>query len=89
MSNDNQINLNYALDAQGARLERVIKRLWVLCIVLILSLILSNSAWIYYESQLAVMEDKTTIEAQQDGDNNIVSGGDTIYESKGKDNKDN
>lgn len=33
------------------RLERTNKRLWILCIILIVSLIGSNIAWIYYESQ--------------------------------------
>ena len=34
-----------------ARLERVIKRLWVLAIVLIVLLAASNAAWIWWESQ--------------------------------------
>ena len=38
-----------------ARLERVIKRMWVLVILLVLSLIIllvaSNGAWIWWESQ--------------------------------------
>ena len=33
-----------------ARLERVIKRLWVLVLVLIVLLAASNAAWLYYES---------------------------------------
>ena len=34
-----------------ARLERVIKRLWVLVLALIILLCASNAAWILYESQ--------------------------------------
>jgi len=34
-----------------ARMERIIKKLWVVVIVLILLLFASNAAWIYYESQ--------------------------------------
>ena len=34
-----------------ARLERVIKRMWVLVIALIILLCASNAAWIWYESQ--------------------------------------
>ena len=33
-----------------ARLERVIKRLWVLVLVLIVLLAASKAAWLYYES---------------------------------------
>ena len=61
-----------------ARLERIIKRLWVLVLVLIVLLAASNAAWIYYESQFETTE--TTIEAKQettDG-NNYAVGGDLI-----------
>ena len=34
-----------------ARLERVIKRMWVLVIALIIILCASNAAWIWWESQ--------------------------------------
>ncbi len=34
-----------------ARQERTIKRLWILCIILILLLAGSNAAWFYYENQ--------------------------------------
>ena len=33
-----------------ARLERVIKRMWVLVLALIILLCASNAAWLYYES---------------------------------------
>ena len=34
-----------------ARLERVIKRMWVLVLALIILLCASNAAWIWWESQ--------------------------------------
>lgn len=86
MSNDDQINLNYALDAQGATLERVIKRLWVLCIILILALILTNGVWFYYDSQF---EDVTvTQEAHTDDGGTAVvnNGGDLNYGNSETDN---
>ena len=63
-----------------ARMERANKRLWVVIIILIIALIGSNVAWIYYESQFETVI--TEIEAEQetaDGGNNYISGGD-IYE---------
>ena len=39
-----------AHESAVARLERVIKRLWVLVLVLIVLLTASNAAWLYYES---------------------------------------
>ena len=67
-----------AYEVALARLDRVIKRLWVLVIALIILLCASNAAWIYYESQFETTE--TTIEAKQqttDG-NNYAVGGDLI-----------
>lgn len=34
-----------------ARLERIIKRLWITIVILIFALIVTNSAWIWYEAQ--------------------------------------
>ena len=38
-------------ESEVARLERVIKRLWILCIVIFVALIGTNAGWIYYENQ--------------------------------------
>ena len=42
-----------AHESEVARLERVIKRLWILCIIIFICLIATNAAWIWYESQFA------------------------------------
>ena len=34
-----------------ARMERVNKRLWILCLVMFLALVGTNAGWIWYESQ--------------------------------------
>ena len=39
-----------AHESAVARLERVIKRMWVLVLALIILLCASNAAWLYYES---------------------------------------
>ncbi len=65
-----------------ARAERAAKRLWVVIILLIVLLVGSNCAWIYYESQFETVT-TTEIDAEQDGNGtNIVSGGD-IYGAEG------
>ena len=70
-----------------ARAERSAKRLWTVSILLIVLLVVTNGAWLWYESQFEVME-TTTIEAEQDGSGvNIVGGGNVDYGSKGNDNK--
>jgi len=43
-------------ESATARLERTIKRLWILCIIVFLAFVVSNGLWIYYESQWEVVE---------------------------------
>lgn len=69
-----------------SRLERQLKRLWIVILVLIFLLVGSNCAWLWYESQFQVVEE-TVIEAEQDGSGiNIVGGGDIEYGTESKDN---
>lgn len=59
-----------------ARLERTIKRLWILTIILIVLLAATNGAWIWYESQWEVVEETTSTEISQEADEN---GNNTYY----------
>ena len=59
-------------------MERANKRLWIVALILIAVILLTNAGWIIYESQYQVTE--TSIEADQDGDGiNIVGNGDVMY----------
>ena len=60
-----------AHESAVARLERVIKRLWVLALVLIILLAASNAAWIWWESQYQTIETTITQE-NADGYNNYI-----------------
>ena len=65
----------YAFEAALSRMERTIKRLWILALVLIGLLLATNAGWIYYESQF----EEITITADQiadSGSNNYAIGGD-------------
>lgn len=63
---DNNRMIPYiAFESELALCERTIKRFWICCIILIISLIASNGAWIIYESQF---EHVTTHEITQDID---------------------
>lgn len=67
----------FAHESEMARLERQIKRLWIVLIMTIVFLVASNAAWIYYESQM----EEITITAEQTADgqsNNYAIGGDFI-----------
>jgi len=56
-----------AHEAEVARLERVIKRLFILCIVSICFLVATNAYWIWYENQF-IDEVTDTQEITQDLD---------------------
>lgn len=74
---DMQMIPYYVHESDMARMERQIKRLWIVLIMTIVFLVGSNAAWIFYESQF-VDEVTETIETSADGGGNaygtIVSG---------------
>lgn len=55
-----------------ARAERTIKRLWILCILLIVLLVGTNIAWIHYESQYKTEKTVVTQDVDTDGYGNAV-----------------
>lgn len=61
-----------------ASFERTNRRLWVLCIFLVILLAASNGAWIYYESQFESVTETKTIDQDVDG-NAVVTGIGDIY----------
>lgn len=62
-----------------ARMERMVKRLWVTVLVLIFLLVGTNGAWLWRESQWETIYQEVTQEAEN-GTNNFI-GGDVIGET--------
>ena len=80
-----EINYEYALDSMGARFDTANKRLFIVIIVLVVTLIGTNLGWLYYESQM----DTISIEAEQRAEghgNNYVIGGDYGGQTESSDN---
>ena len=67
MAMDEKISL-FAFQEFCARLERTIKRLWILAIILTVLLVGTNCAWLWYESQFQYVE--TTTEESYNADAN-------------------
>lgn len=63
-----------AYEASQSRLERIIKRQWILCIILIVLLVGSNIAWLIYESQFEYYEETVTQEAENNDGDIIMNG---------------
>jgi hypothetical protein len=55
-----------AFESATARQERTIKRLWVICIILIMALLATNGAWLWWESQFEYYEVTQEIDATSD-----------------------
>lgn len=69
MEDKKELQIPYFVhEAEMARQERTIKRLWYLCIGIFLALVLTNAGWIFYESQY---EDVATT-ITQDVDSGIL-----------------
>ena len=56
-----------------ASMERTIKRLWITIVLLILMLVGTNGAWLYYESQMESIYQEVIQDAET-GTNNFVGG---------------
>lgn len=61
-----------------ARMERTIRRLWILLIMLVVLLVGSNALWIWYEAQFETVT--TSVEMQNErGYNNYIGNDGDIY----------
>ena len=55
-----------------ARTERSAKRLWIVVLVLIVMLVGTNGAWIWYEAQFDVVETTEVVQENSDGYNDYI-----------------
>ena len=79
------VNISYiAHEADMARMERIVKRLWILLIISLAALIGTNVAWVVYEAQFQTVDVTQEVEQQADGngDNHFI-GGDAYGTSEG------
>lgn len=68
-------------ESDMVRMERTNRRVWILCIILIITLIGTNAGWIYYESQFMDYEVEQEVDTGT-GDAIVVGVGDYNGESE-------
>lgn len=68
-----------------ARMERTIKRLWILAIILIVLLFGTNAAWLYWESQWETVETTEITQENESGYNNYIGNDGDIYNGEAND----
>ena len=61
-----------AHEASMARMERQAKRLWIAVLLLIVLLVGTNAAWLYYENQLETVEKWEITQENDCGYNNYI-----------------
>ena len=69
-----------------SRLERQLKRLWIVVLVLIFMLVSSNCAWLWYESQLETVEstvEEVVVDADENGIANYIGNDGDIINGNG------
>ena len=78
-----------AHESEVSRLERMIKRLWILCIIIFVALVCTNAGWIYYENQFQdiVMTQEATTDSGGNASVNGVAVGDIYYGESETDNQ--
>lgn len=82
---DFKMSIPYAAhEADMSRAERSNKRLWIVALVLIATLVASNLAWVIYEAQFETVEETTVTQDNENGDNNYIGNdGDINYGQTG------
>lgn len=77
----------FAHEGSLDRLDRLNKRLWILCIILFSAFVFTNCAWIYYEATVTTETTMIEQEVESDADNNNLLnavGGEINYGDKDK-----
>ncbi len=77
----------YVAESMADRQSSTIKRLWIMCILLIVLLVGTNALWLWYESQWEYVETTETVEQDidaefGDGDFTVIGIGDNYGKSK-------
>lgn len=70
-----------AFESVCSRFERTIKRLWITIILLVILLVGTNCAWLWYESQFETIETVTT---EENYDAEATDGGVAIANGEGE-----
>lgn len=70
-------------EADMARMERIIRRLWILLIIIFALFAASNFAWVIYEMGYQNVDTTVqTVEQQADNDSNVYFAGGDVYGSQ-------
>lgn len=72
----------YVAEGMLDRQSATIKKLWIMCILLIVLLVGSNALWIWYESQFMYYEQSVEQEIESEGNTTVIGIGDNYGKDK-------
>ena len=75
-----------AFESMKSTMERTVKRLWILLIILVVLLVGSNIAWTTYEAQFETVEFSQEVEQDANNGFNTFIGGDYNGTAESEDN---
>lgn len=82
---ENRVTIPYLVhESDMSRMERIIKRLWILLILSIVLLVGTNAAWICYESQWQVEQTEISQDVDTGEGNAYVAGIGDVYYGEGQ-----
>ena len=72
-------------ESDMSRLERQLKRLWIVILVLVFLLVGANCAWLWYESQFETVEtvEEIAVDADENGIANYIGNDGDIINGEG------
>lgn len=76
-----------AFESTTSRLERTIKRLWILAVILIIMLVATNAGWLWYESQFEYFEITQEATADEESSISLQNIGGDYYGNESKTNR--
>lgn len=80
--NEDKNNVSYVVyEGTIARFERMNRRVWILCIILIIALLGTNAGWIAYEAQFMDVSVEQEVDTGE-GDATVIGVGD--YNGEGE-----
>lgn len=85
-SDKTPVNVPYLVhEGDMSRLERQLKRLWIVILVLIFLLVGTNCAWLWYESQFETVEtvEEIVVDADENGIANYIGNDGDIINGEG------
>lgn len=80
-------NKDLAIECITSTYERIIKRLWVLIIIIFVTCAASNFGWIIYNSQFETVERTEVKQESETGTNNYIGNDGDITNGQTDDNK--